>query len=97
MHRTVLAFAAAGVLGCATAGTASAQESTRASAVNYTNCTTLHATYPHGVGRTNAVDHVGGKSRPVTTFVHDTKRYNAAVAAKPDLDRDGDGVACEKR
>jgi len=34
---------------------------------------------------------------PVTNFKHSTKVYKLAVRANKDLDRDGDGIACEKR
>jgi Excalibur calcium-binding domain len=60
----------------------------------YKNCTALHTKYKHGVGRTNAHDHTSGK--PVTSFTHSTSAYNAAVKANADLDRDRDGIACEK-
>jgi hypothetical protein len=66
-------------------------------APNYSNCTTLQQSYPHGIGRANARDVVRGTSRPVTTWVKDTAGYDRAVAANRDLDRDRDGVACERR
>ncbi len=62
----------------------------------YANCTAYHVKYKHGVGRANAHDKVTGKSKPVTTFLHNTALYNAAIAHNKDLDRDKDGVACEK-
>jgi hypothetical protein len=59
----------------------------------YPNCTALNATYPHGVGLTNAVDKTSGGSNPVTIFHRDDALY----AAQPrTLDRDEDGIACEK-
>ncbi len=63
-------------------------------APSYKNCTELHKTYPHGIGRANAHDKTSGK--PVTSFKKDTAGYNKAVKAKADLDRDKDGIACEK-
>lgn len=63
-------------------------------AVSYKNCTELHKTYPHGIGRVDARDKTSGK--PVTTFKKDTAGYNKAIKAKADLDRDRDGIACEK-
>ncbi len=63
-------------------------------APSYKNCTELHTTYPHGIGRANAHDKTSG--RPVTSFKKDTAGYNKAIQAKPDLDRDKDGIACEK-
>lgn len=59
----------------------------------YANCTQLNHAYPHGVGKVGARDHVTGKSKPVTNFVRNTALYNA----NHKLDRDKDGVACEKR
>ena len=59
----------------------------------FANCTDLHVVYPHGVGRPGAVDHVGGSTRPVTTFFVSEELYNANSFS----DRDGDGIACEKR
>jgi hypothetical protein len=50
----------------------------------------LNRTYPHGVGRVGARDHSSGT--PVTNF----KRSNTLYRANSHLDRDGDGVACEK-
>ena len=59
----------------------------------YANCAVLHRRYPHGVGRRGARDHVSGSSKPVTTFT----RNNVAYNANRGLDRDKDGIACEKR
>jgi len=61
----------------------------------YTNCTAYNQKYPHGVGRADARDKTTG--RPVTTFRHDTPEYNRAMAKNSGLDRDKDGIACEKR
>ena len=66
-----------------------------AHAVSYKNCTELQKTYKNGVGRTNAVDRTSGK--PVTTFTRDNRGYDRAMRANRGLDRDGDGIACEKR
>lgn len=38
-----------------------------------------------------------GKSKPVKNFKKSTKIYNEAMKHNRDLDRDRDGVACEKR
>lgn len=62
----------------------------------YANCTALHQYYPHGIGRAGAVDRVRSGS-PVTTWKRDTAGYNTAVGYNRDLDRDRDGVACERR
>ncbi|PZS35597.1 MAG: hypothetical protein DLM59_02790 [Pseudonocardiales bacterium] len=50
----------------------------------------MHASYPHGVGRSGASDHTSG--RPVTSFYVSTSLYEANSRS----DRDGDGIACEK-
>jgi hypothetical protein len=63
----------------------------------YANCTNLHRTYPHGVGRATARDRVATGGRPVTTWRRDTAAYNLAIRYNRGLDRDRDFVACEKR
>jgi Excalibur calcium-binding domain len=64
-----------------------------AGATVFANCAALNAVYPHGVGRTGAVDHVSGSSKPVTDFLVNDALYKANSGS----DRDGDGIACEKR
>jgi hypothetical protein len=62
-------------------------------AKKYQNCTALNKKYAHGVARPGARDKVRGKTRPVTGFA-----VNKAVYQRnTHLDRDKDGVACEKR
>jgi hypothetical protein len=56
----------------------------------YANCDAMHQVFPHGVGRTGAVDHTTGTR--VTTFYVSTYIYNANTAR----DADKDGIACEK-
>ncbi len=63
----------------------------------YKNCTALQKKYPHGVGKSGAKDKVSGSSKPVTTFKKSTKIYKAAMKQNKGLDRDKDGIACEKR
>jgi len=58
------------------------------------NCTVVNKRLPHGVGRANARDKTSGK--PVTNFRRDTALYNTAIRANGGLDRDKDGIACEK-
>lgn len=58
------------------------------------NCTALNKRYPHGVGKTHAHDHTSGI--PVTNFKHSTKLYKQAMHYNKSLDRDHDGIACEK-
>jgi hypothetical protein len=87
-HRIGAACAAAIVL---TAMSISPAEA----AVSYKNCTALQKTYPHGLGKTHAKDKTSGT--PVTNFKHSTKKYKKAKRHNSGLDRDKDGIACEKR
>jgi hypothetical protein len=59
------------------------------------NCTNLNKKWAHGVGRSNAVDHTSGIK--VRNFYHNTKAYRLADRHNGTLDRDNDGIACEKR
>jgi hypothetical protein len=67
---------------------------------SYANCTALNKVYGHGVGRQSARDHTSGS--PVTTFTvsNTIYAYNDGKpprhAGEHDLDRDNDGIACEK-
>ncbi len=61
----------------------------------YKNCSNLNAKYPHGVGKAKAVDR-SESGDPVTTFKRSTALYNKAMSYNRGLDRDKDGVACEK-
>lgn len=58
------------------------------------NCTNLNKKWKHGVGRKGAVDKTSGKK--VTSFYRNTKAYNEAINHNSTLDRDKDGIACEK-
>ena len=64
-----------------------------AAATRYKNCTALNKNYKHGVAKKGARDKVKGSTKPVTNFTVNTAVYNANTK----LDRDKDGVACEKR
>ncbi|MBT0565748.1 excalibur calcium-binding domain-containing protein [Williamsia sp. CHRR-6] len=88
IHRSTIALGAlilamsGTLLGTATADAAKAR-----------NCAALNKTYPHGVGQPGARDKVAAGKRPVTTF-----RVNrAAYLENRGLDRDRDGIACEKK
>ena len=69
---------------------------TAASAVSapWKNCTQLNTRYSHGVGRLRAHDKTSGT--PVTTFRRSNALYNTAMNRNKGLDRDRDGIACEK-
>ncbi len=67
---------------------------------SYKNCAALNKVYPHGVGEKGAKDKTSGKR--VTTFKVSTAIYSyndgkAKHRGERDLDRDNDGIACEKR
>jgi Excalibur calcium-binding domain len=76
-------IAIATVIAALAAGGASA-------AAGFKNCKALNARYPHGVGRVGARDHTSGV--PVTNF----RRSNRLYRLNRGLDRDKDGIACEK-
>jgi hypothetical protein len=59
----------------------------------YKNCTAMHKKYKHGVAKKGAKDKVSGSTKPVTNF----KVSNSIYKKNKGLDRDKDGVACEKR
>jgi hypothetical protein len=71
----------------ATAADGAAQEPRK-----YQNCTALNKVYPHGVGRKGARDRTTGIP-PVTNFALKVKVYKLNASR---LDRDDDGIACEK-
>jgi hypothetical protein len=50
--------------------------------------------YPHGVGEVGAHDKTSGV--PVTRFKRSTRLYRIAMSYNRGLDRDKDGIACEK-
>lgn len=60
---------------------------------SYPNCAALNRDYPHGVGRSGAVDLTNGVPKAVQPrfYVSD-----AMYAANTGRDRDQDGVACER-
>ena len=58
------------------------------------NCTVVNKRYPHGVGKVGARDRTSGT--PVTTFKRSNYLYKLAMRYNRGLDRDKDGIACEK-
>jgi excalibur calcium-binding domain-containing protein len=60
--------------------------------VRYQNCAALNAVYKHGVAKEGGTDKVKS-GKPVTTFLV----YQLAYLKNTHLDRDRDGVACEKK
>jgi hypothetical protein len=92
MRSRVLATVLAGGLLVGVGITTAAEANAVTKVPVYKNCTAMHAKYKHGVARKGAHDKVTS-GKPVTTFYVSTTIYNA----NKKLDRDRDGVACEKR
>jgi hypothetical protein len=90
----IASLAASAVVLSATAVPASAAPAPR----SYKNCAELNKVYPHGVGRPGAWDKTSTGKR-VTNFRVDKTVYylNDGGFRQYDLDRDNDGIACEKR
>ena len=95
MKRLTVALATAAMAAAPLALTTTVAEAAAARPAMYKNCTALNKVYPHGVGRAKAVDRTSGKR--VTTFKRSTKAYAKAMKYNKGLDRDKDGIACEKR
>lgn len=91
MRQAITLFLLVGVF-AASAAAASASQTTIPA--KWKNCTAVNRRYPHGVGRNNAHDHTSGV--PVTNFKHSTRLYKTAMHYNKGLDRDKDGIACEK-
>ena len=84
-------FSTAAVLTAATVMSLSTTTAISATtARHFRNCTALNRTYPHGVGRPGAHDHTSGT--PVSNFTRSSGLYQTNQS----MDRDGDGIACEK-
>jgi hypothetical protein len=68
---------------------------------SYKSCKALNKVYPHGVGRPGARDKTSS-GEPVTNFRANRTVYSYNDGRRPrddkerDLDRDDDGIACEK-
>jgi hypothetical protein len=60
----------------------------------FKNCKALNNVYPHGVGKATAYDHTSGD--PVTDFKKSTALYKKIIGHRKSLDRDHDGIACER-
>jgi hypothetical protein len=60
----------------------------------YKNCTNLNKKYRHGIGRAHARDRSSGVH--VSTFFRSDRLYRIAMSYNRGLDRDKDGIACEK-
>ena len=88
------AIALALLVGVFAASAAVASASQTTIPARWKNCTAVNHRYPHGVGRNHAHDATSGT--PVTNFKRSTSLYNTAMSYNRGLDRDKDGIACEK-
>jgi hypothetical protein len=77
----------------ATAGIATMALEAQAQVGYFPNCKALHKVFPHGVGKPGTTDRVRGKTKAVGNFVRNAAVYQSNLH----LDRDRDGVACERR
>ena len=96
MKRMLLVLAAAATVTAASAepvqlAAARTMASVQAPMASFRNCTALNRVYRHGVGRYGARDHTRSGD-PVTNF----RRSNRLYLQNRGLDRDKDGIACEK-
>ena len=92
MKRTVTLFVLLVVAFAVASSAAYARQSTIPA--RWKNCKAVNKRYPHGVGRYGAHDKTTGV--PVTNFKHSTRLYKTAMHYNKGLDRDHDGIACEK-
>jgi Excalibur calcium-binding domain len=92
-HKSVVLFialaAALAVMG------ASASAASGAIPARWKNCKTVNKRFPHGVGKLHAHDKTTS-GEPVTNFRRSTGLYLEAMRQNRGLDRDHDGIACEK-
>ena len=96
MHRTHAVVAAAVLVSTGLSLSTSADAAAR----HFGSCAALNRVYHHGVGLSGARDHTSGT--PVTGFRRSSPLYKAnngprnRATGEYDLDRDNDGVACER-
>jgi hypothetical protein len=68
-----------------------------AATVKYKNCKALNAVYASGVAKVGAVDTKKVKGKKVVVTKSGTPTYDSKLYKKnKGLDRDKDGIACEK-
>jgi hypothetical protein len=75
-------------------GVASSPAATARIPYRWQKCSHVNAKYRHGVGKRFAHDKTTGT--PVTNFYRSTALYLVAMSYNRGLDRDKDGIACEK-
>jgi hypothetical protein len=89
----------AAVAGTIALGIASASAARESIPYRWQNCTHVNQKYRHGVGKAGARDRTKSGD-PVTNFYRSTHLYSVAMSYNSqrgyNLDRDKDGIACEK-
>lgn len=90
LNRVSAVLAAGVILG---GGSFAVASTARVPAV-WKSCSVVNKRYPHGIGRAGAHDRTSGT--PVTTFKRSNYLYGLAMRYNRGLDRDKDGIACEK-
>jgi Excalibur calcium-binding domain len=94
MRRHLIVLAALVAVGAVVLSVAPGAGATGAVRAPWKNCKQVNSKYPHGVGKLHAHDKT--KGTPVTTFRRSTRLYLIAMRNNSGLDRDKDGIACEK-
>ena len=90
-----LASVLVGIVAALTVLVASVPAAQEAVPYKWKNCTIVNNRYPHGVGKRFAHDKTTSGD-PVTNFRRSTALYLTAMHYNRGLDRDKDGIACEK-
>jgi Excalibur calcium-binding domain len=90
---TALALAAGAIVLC---GASFAGAASTRIPVLWRNCAHVNQRWPHGIGRVGAHDITKGGTAPVTNFKRSNLLYRRAMSYNRGLDRDHDGIACEK-
>lgn len=91
MKKTVVGLAVTALLGAAFAPMTAATDAD-AAAKRYANCTALNKVYKYGVRKSSSTKNVVSK-RKVTSKAYVNK---SLYLANTKLDRDKDGIACER-
>ena len=92
----VTAGLGAGVGAVEPAGTAAAPVAAVAATKSYKNCTALNKVYKHGVKKSSGTKNVVRSNSTTTRKTSAAKVSKTLYAANQKLDRDKDGIACEK-
>ena len=92
----VTAGLGAGIGAVAPAGTAAAPATAVAAVKSYKNCTALNKVYKKGVKKSSSTKNVVRSNGKTTKKSSSAKVSKSLYNANTKLDRDKDGIACEK-